>query len=73
MRKTTEGVGRGLSHGTQDVSSLGSTHSLGLTGSARVGLVATLYWDSSSYLAIGGGGFGENLIKVTLIEKPLIY
>jgi hypothetical protein len=31
-----EGVGRGLSHGAQDVSSLGSTLVLGLTCEARV-------------------------------------
>ena len=69
MRKTTEGVGRGLSHGTQDVSSPGSTHTLGLTRYDRVGLVATLSWASNSYLAIGGGGFGESLIKFDNLKK----
>ena len=36
LRKTTEGVRRGLSHGAQDVSSPGSTLVLGLTYEARV-------------------------------------
>jgi hypothetical protein len=32
----------------------------GLIGFARVGLVAILSLASNSYLAIGGGGFGES-------------
>ena len=67
--KATKGVGKGLSHDAQDVSSLGSSLTLGLTGSARVGLVATLSWGSSSYLAIRGGGFGESLIKFDNLKK----
>ena len=69
MRKTAEGVGRGLSHGAQDVSSLGSILVLGLTEEARVSLVAILSWASNSYLVIGGGGFGENLIKLNNLKK----
>jgi len=56
LRKKMEGVGRGLSHDTQDVSSPGSTLTLGMTMKTRVGLISLLSWASDNYLEIGGGG-----------------